>query len=316
MLPAIVDTGSRRELFRLLDAEQHPCIVVADLMSRSDDVGWIGARVVRSIAEDPVLRARCWRIALSKFATPEIASELDGHAHAIVMDEVRGVEQHLALAIQTVTRKRPDKTVSITQHPATREKTDWDAALREQVQQLVGEDPCRGDEFILLNLMNDVPATVIDHELKRELESEAGAAGERRMTVNDFLTAVRGHRGEPTTTGVHGLIAEAKAELQARTIHQPLQPDAVERASVLLTEVLPFEHEPHERHRIPDDLYRLAVDFVERYRTSLKAVRPNATRKRQIALRNSLEEEPFSDDLEGLQFAIWSLSDVVRAERR
>ena len=168
VLPAIVDTGSRQELFDMLDEEEGPCIVVADLKSSSEhDVGWIGARVLRSIAEDRVLRARCWRIALSKFATAEVASELEGHAHAIVLDEVRSIEKHLALAIQSVMRNEPVKSAAITQHPATQEMTDWDEALRARVQQLVGLDSKRGDEFILLKLIKNVPSNVIDQELRR-----------------------------------------------------------------------------------------------------------------------------------------------------
>ena len=320
VLPSIVDTGSRQELFDMLDAEQHACLVVADLQSRSrDDVGWIGARVLRSIAEDPVLNARCWRIALSKFASAEIASELEGHAHAMVHDDVRSVERHLARAIHTVTRYEPAKTTAITQHPATKDQTDWGGALRERVEQLVGADTKRGDEFILQKLIKNVPANVIDGELRRELATEGGDVGDRRTKVNDFLQAIKGHRGEPTTGGVHRLIAETTADLPARTIHQPLHADAVERASGVLTEVLPFARDPHKRHRLPADYYGLAVDFIISYRANAAAsdsIRPNASSKRAIALRRTLEQEPFGDDLEGLQFAIWSLSDVVRAEGR
>lgn len=316
VIPTIIDTGSRRRLFDLLDAEEQTCLVVADLRSRSEqDVGWIGARMLRSIAEDPALSRRCWRIALSKFATAEIASELEGHAQAIVMDEARAVEKHLALAIQTVVRNPPAKIVAITQHPATKEKTDWDAASRERVTQLVGEDSKRGDEFILSKLIKGVPANVIDQELKRELDAERADANDRRLSVNDFLNAIKGNRGEPTTAGVHRLIAESTADLQARTIHQPLNPDAVERAKGVLTEVLPFVHAPHLRHRLPPEYFRLAVDFIDRY-GERSIVRSNATGKRAIALRGTLEEEPFCDDVESLQFAVWSLSDVVRAEGR
>ena len=271
VLPAIVDTGSRPELFDMLDAEEHPCIVVADLLSPSrHDVGWIGARVLRSIAEGPELGARCWRIALSKFRDGRDRRRARVHAHPIVMDEARAVEKQLARAIQTVTRHEPGKRTSITQHPATKEKTDWDA-LRERVQQLIGVDSKRGDEFILLKLIKNVPANVIDEELKRELEVEDGDPGNRRMKVNDFLTAINGHRGEPTTGGVHRLIAETTADLQAQTIHQPLNPDAVERASVVVREVLPFTHEPRKRHRLPADYYRLAIDFIDSYRESLRS---------------------------------------------
>ena len=113
------------------------------------------------------------------------------------------------------------------------------------------------------------------------------------MKVNDFLTAIKGHRGEPTTAGVHRLIAETAADLPARTIHQPLHPDAVERAYGVLTELLPFTREPHKRHRLPDDYFRLAVDFIDSYRLRAKAdgsIRPNASIKREKALRRTLRK--------------------------
>lgn len=314
VIPEVVSTGSRQRLFELLDDEHSNCIVIADLASHSGyDIGWIGARILRSIAEDPEMGRRCWRIALSKFATAEIATELSGHAHAIVKDRARDVDRHLASAIATVMGHPPARTVAITQHPATQDRTDWDGALRDHVQKLVGLDSRRGDEFILLGLIKNVPANVIEQELERELAAEGGAPEERRMSVNDFLRAVEGNRGEPSTAGVHRLISETSAMLKARTIHQSLNPDAVDRARKVIAEVLAFDAAPHRRHRLPEDRYQLGREFVVRY-SELAPSTANATTKRVIALRKALEDPRFSADREILQFAVWSLSDVIRAE--
>lgn len=313
--PEVRATSSRREFFQWLDADSEPFLVVIDLSSEIDELNFIGARILRAVAEDHALARRCWRVALSKYATAEIAVELQGLAHAIVTCDYVDTQRWLAEAIRSALRQPLDHPTAITQHPATQEPKDWDAALAARVNMLLDAEAMRGDEFIVLNLIKDVPSTIINAELAREREADPQAT-DRRKSVNDFLHAVIAATGEPTVGAAHERVAQCAPGLRGKTIHEPLTPEAVERAGRTVTDVLPLEEAPARRHRLTDDDLNLANELVRQFSAKVKAddLSSKAGTARHQALRRVLADARFNVDSEVVQYAVWTLSDVIRAE--
>ncbi|MCP9491665.1 MAG: hypothetical protein MSC31_17600 [Solirubrobacteraceae bacterium MAG38_C4-C5] len=319
--PEVRATSSRREFFEWLDADEEPSLVVIDLSSDIKELNFVGARILRAVAEDNRLAQRCWRVALSKYATVEIADELQGLAHSIVRDTNVDTQRLLTEAVRAATGNPLGSTVAITQHPATQDRVDWDETLRALVEELVGVEAMRGDEFIVQSLIKGVPSNVIDDELEREREESRGQATSRR-NVNEFLKRVMATTGEPTVTVAHERVAQLKARLRGKTIHEPLTPEAVERAHIALDRVVRFDKEPARRHRLTEDDLLTADDLISRFPAEVEQValerqqraRRNSGIIRHSALRRVLAQPPFNANSEVAQYAVWTLSDVIRTE--
>lgn len=179
----VVGCTFRREVLEAIEGARHS-IAFVDLESRTGDMS--GARLIRTLADDPALSARVDVVAMTAHNSFEILAAFGRDVVAV---------------LQTTSEDLGTDAAEALTHAADPDRAGRRAFPRAQtpgsVQELVGVrfhehfgfDPRPGDLLVAGNLAQGVPDSVTNHEL----QSIDGA----RSAVAHFKRAVKEARGVP-----------------------------------------------------------------------------------------------------------------------
>lgn len=179
----VVDCSSKAEVLSVLEHVTR-AVAFIDLESRTGQLR--GARLLRTIDDDPALRTRCIPVAMTAHNSFAVLAELGSCVQAVLQTTSEDLFSDAVGALRHVCD--PDARGRRAFPPAIT-PVSVDAAVRHRFVEHFGFEPRAGDLYIVANLAHGVSDSITNRELK-EIE---GA----RSAVAHFKRAVKEARGVP-----------------------------------------------------------------------------------------------------------------------
>ncbi len=180
----VVDCSSRTEVLTVVEHVDH-AVAFIDLESRTGQMR--GARLLRTIDDDPRLRARCTPVAMTAHNCFAVLAELGTCVTAVLQTTGEDLHGDACEALRHVTD--PELGGRRRAFPRAQTPAEVDRAIKHRFVEHFGFEPRPGDLYIVGNLAQGVSDSITNRELK-----EIHGA---RSAVAHFKRAVKEQRGVP-----------------------------------------------------------------------------------------------------------------------
>ncbi|MBJ7469880.1 MAG: hypothetical protein JHD16_01195 [Solirubrobacteraceae bacterium] len=180
----VVDCSSRTEVLTVVEHVDH-AVAFIDLESRTGQMR--GARLLRTIDDDPRLRARCTPVAMTAHNCFAVLAELGTCVTAVLQTTGEDLHGDACEALRHVTD--PEAGGRRRAFPRAQTPVEVDRSIKHRFVEHFGFEPRPGDLYIVGNLAQGVSDSITN----RELKDISGA----RSAVAHFKRAVKEARGVP-----------------------------------------------------------------------------------------------------------------------
>jgi hypothetical protein len=194
-----------------------PALLLADMAAEQSRFrGNIGARLVRAIAQHPQIGASTYRIVWSRQTVTSVTDELARWTHATATYMADSTES-LADAVRHAL-SRPVGDPDSRQFPAARTVAQWEADVRDAVEELVGEENrLEGDDIIAQRLFEGVTDDSINERLAR-IETP------HHPNAMAFVKAVQAHNGLSSPEEARRLIEDVMGPVAEDRVDDAIYP--------------------------------------------------------------------------------------------
>jgi len=312
---AVLRCTKRGEVLEAVTDATSPLLISDMSGDSSANLGNIGARLVRAVAQHEVGRPKTWRILWSQHHVISVTDRLRRYVHAFAAYRPDSATDLAEATKHAIGIDEPWTTAE--EFPAARPVDAWQHDLAARVTELVGE-PILGDDRVALRLAQRVARPEIERELRRIQEPH-------RANVADFISAVRTMHGLPSPEDAHALVRQligpVSRDLPVDSIH-PDHCDAAlacrtnlratrnDREYLAVTWLTPAEDE-------------LLATFLRLYGPQVSRLRAGADRAKIDVIHNIIgtpldppdpeyqaATESLGVDNTDLAYAIWTLVDT------
>jgi hypothetical protein len=293
--------GDRQELVELLTVGtgDRNTLLLCDMVDQADrqDVGSVGARLLRAIARDKNLAPSVWRILWSAHDHPTVIADIEPYAHAFVWFDHKDRQSEALSEAITHVLSGPPASDGEAGAPAFRfwaprrltaakVEEHWTALLEGLLDH--GQRLKTNDLIAAASIVRDVPDTVTNETLRAGRRS--APPDERRLyceSVNDLLSRLRGD-----TRQARRSLVTALQPYSYDSIATQLTPQAIDRAydlmrSYVVARTLRYMTLLTEAE---DELARVLVACYQQHLAELGSIHGSDKTSRHVALDQAVDD--------------------------
>lgn len=225
----IAGFGTREDLLQAIERRNKSDWAIALIDLQDADGSMRGARIIRTIRDNPELRLRCMPVALTVHANPAMQRALRPWAFALVAMGSTRSAAHLSDALVDLYGRQPSAEAPGCSPYPEADEPDASRAYAENFYRRFKVHPRLGDDLVISHIDRDIPGTVTDARLHAQ---SAASGGQWRRSVADFKDEVA-HANDWGTASVARMVRAFLADMVRLDFDDPINPQEINTAGGL-----------------------------------------------------------------------------------